>query len=57
MDLDEQIFLQMARERILEAVCSAERRRQLRSARPRQSARDRLGSALVQVGRWVMGQP
>jgi len=57
MDLDEQIALRMARERIEEAVHAAEQRRALRAGRARSSPRARLGSALVRLGHWMMGHP
>lgn len=53
MDLDEQIALRMAQERIEEAVHAAEQRRALRSARARSSVRIRLGSALMRLGHWL----
>jgi len=56
MDLDEQIALRMAQERIAEAVHAAEQRRAFRSARAHSSTRVRVGSALVRLGHWMMGQ-
>ena len=56
MDLEEQVALQMAKERIEEAVRLAEERRAIGLARPRQPARVRLGSALVRLGHWMKGE-
>ena len=55
MEIDEQIALRMAQERIEDALRAAEQRRALRSARGRSSARVRLGSALVRLGHRMMG--
>lgn len=57
MDLDEQIALRLAQERVEEALQTAEYRRALRSARAHSSARVRLGNALVRLGHWMMGEP
>ena len=56
MDIEEQVALQMAKERIEEAVRLAEQRRAIGFARPRRPARVRLGSALVRLGHWMMGR-
>ena len=55
MDLHEQITFQMAKERIEDAVRTAQRMHAIRSARAPRSARVRLGSALVRLGHWMMG--
>jgi len=57
MDIDEQIALRMARERIDEALRAAEQRRALRSGQARRSARVLLGSALVRLGHRMLGDP
>jgi hypothetical protein len=49
MDFHEQIAFQMAKERIEDAVRTAQRMHAIRSARVR------LGSALVRLGHWMMG--
>ena len=56
MDLHEQLALQMAKERIDDAVREAERMRAMRFGRARRSARVRLGSALVRLGQWMAGR-
>ncbi len=57
MDIHEHIALRIAKERMEDAVRSAEQMRALRLARARTSARIRLGRALVQLGHWMLGQP
>lgn len=57
MYIHEQLALRMAQERIEDAVRAAEQMRAIHSARARQSARVRLGSALVRLGHWMMGLP
>ena len=48
----------MAKERMEDAVRSAEQMRALRRERaPRRSARVLLGTALVRFGHWIVGQP
>ncbi|HXZ43683.1 MAG TPA: hypothetical protein VEH53_02560 [archaeon] len=54
MDFHEQIVFQMAKERIEDAVRTAQRMRAIHSARPPRPARVRLGSALVRLGHWMM---
>jgi hypothetical protein len=56
MDLHEQLALQMAKERIADAVREAQRMRAIGFTGARRSARVRLGSALVRLGRWMAGQ-
>ena len=57
MNLHEDIALLMARERMEDAMRFAELRRALRDARaPRRPVRVRLGTALVRLGRWIMGR-
>jgi len=54
---NEQLAELLAKERIQNAARRAEQTRNLRSARvPRQPPRVRLGSALVKLGHWMMGQ-
>jgi len=55
MFIHEQLLLQLAQERMAEAVQWAEQRRALRQSRP--SVRIRLGLALVRLGHWLAGQP
>ena len=55
MDFHEQITFQMAKERIEDAVRTAQRMHAIRSARAPRSARVRLGSALMKLGHWMMG--
>jgi hypothetical protein len=54
MDLNEQIAMRMAKERIEDAVRAAEQMRAIRLGRARRSARFRLGSALVRLGHWML---
>ncbi len=56
MDLHEQLALQMAKERIKDAVRAAEQMRDIRLAGARHPARARLGKVLVRLGRWMMGE-
>jgi len=57
MYIHEQIAIRMAKERMEEAVHSAEALRALRLTREsRRPARVRLGSALIRLGRWLQGQ-
>ena len=54
---NEQLAELIAKERIENAVRSAEHARILRGARvPRRPLRVRLGGALAQLGHWMMGQ-
>ncbi len=58
MYIQEHTVVLMAKERMEDAVRSAEQMRALRLGRaPRRSARVRLGMALVRFGHWIMGQP
>jgi hypothetical protein len=57
MDIHEQVALRMAREWIEDAVRAAEAMPAIRSTRARQTARVRVGSALVRLGHWMMGHP
>jgi urease accessory protein UreF len=54
MHFHEQIAFQIAKERIEDAVRTAQRMRAIRSTRAPRSARVRLGSALVRLGNWMM---
>jgi len=56
MDLHEQLALQMAKERIEDAVREAQRMQAIGFNGVRRSARVRLGNALVRLGRWMAGQ-
>ena len=56
MDIDEQVALQMAKERIEEAVRLAEQRRAIGFERAARPVRVRLGSVLVRLGHWMMGR-
>ena len=56
MDLEEQVALRMAKERIEEAVRAAEQRRAIGFERAARPVRVRLGSVLVRLGHWMMGQ-
>jgi hypothetical protein len=54
---NEQFAALIAKERIQNATRRAEQTRILRSARvPRRPLRVRLGTALAQLGHWMMGQ-
>ena len=55
MDLEEQVALRMAKERIEEAVRAAEQRRAIGFERAARPVRVRLGSALVRLGHWMKG--
>jgi hypothetical protein len=57
MHIHEQVVLRMARDRMEDAVRAAEQVRAIRSAFAPRSARVRLGSALVRLGRWIIGHP
>lgn len=58
MYLLEQIAIRMVKDRMEDAVRSAEVRRALRQARrTRRPVRVRLGSALIRLGRRLQGQP
>jgi len=57
MDIHEHIALRIAKERLEDAVRSAEQMRALRLTRARTSARIRLGRVLVRLGHWMLGQP
>ncbi len=50
---DGQTALELAKERIEDAVREAEQRRAVRAAQPHRSVRERLGSALVRFGQWM----
>ncbi len=56
MDIHEQIAFQIAKERIEDAVRAAEQMRAIGLARSGRPARVRLGSVLVRLGHWMMGQ-
>jgi hypothetical protein len=56
MDIDEQVALRLAKERIEDAVRAAEQRRAIGLARAGRPARVRLRSVLVRLGQWMMGQ-
>jgi hypothetical protein len=56
MDINEQIALQMAKERMREAVRAAEQRRAIGFERAGRPVRVRLGGVLVRLGHWMMGQ-
>ena len=57
MFIEDYTMLSMARERMKEASRSAEQKRALRAAEaPHRSARIRLGTALIRLGHWIMGQ-
>ena len=57
MWLQEETAILMAKERMADAIDQAERARVIRlSQRPNRSARVWLGSALVRLGCWLMGQ-
>jgi hypothetical protein len=55
MDIYEQIALQIAKERLADAVREAERIRAMRVSRVPRPARVRLGSAIVRFGQWMAG--
>jgi len=55
MFINEQLALQMAQERMAEAVRWAEKQRGLCRARP--SLGIRLGRTLVRLGHWLVDQP
>ncbi|MFI5341807.1 MAG: hypothetical protein ACHQ7N_18445 [Candidatus Methylomirabilales bacterium] len=58
MHMLEDMMLLIARERMEDALRSAEWRRALRLARgPRRPARVLLGMALIRLGHWLLGQP
>ncbi len=56
MDIEEQVALQMAKERIEDAVRAAEERRAMAFERTGRPVRARMGSVLVRLGHWMMGQ-
>jgi hypothetical protein len=57
MYIHEHVALVMARERIQDAARAADRARAADLPRgPRVSARVRLGTALIRLGRWIQGQ-
>jgi hypothetical protein len=57
MYIHEQVAILIAKERMEDAVHSAEALRALRFTRvPRRGGRVRLGSALIRLGRWLQGQ-
>jgi len=57
MDIQEEVALQIARDRIEDWVRAAEQMRAIRSGRLHQSARVRLGNALVRIGNWMIDHP
>jgi hypothetical protein len=58
MYIHEHIAIRMAKERMEDALRSAEHLRVLRLTRPpRRPARVYLGLALIRLGRWLQGQP
>ena len=56
MDIEEQVALQMAKERIEEEVRAADQRRVIGFEQAARPVRVRLGSVLVRFGHWMMGQ-
>ena len=56
MDINEQIALQMAKERIKDVVSAAEQRRAIGFERADRPVRVRLGSVLVRLAHWMMGK-
>ncbi len=56
MDIQEQLALRMARERIEDAVCAAGQMRQSLRAGASVGAGP-AGEAMVRPGRWIAGQP
>ena len=56
MDITEQIALQMAKERMKDVVLAAEQRRAIGFERAGRPVRVRLGSVLVRLGHWMMGE-
>lgn len=57
MYLHEGIALQMANERLAEAIRLAEQQRAIREAATQTPVRVRLGRTLVRLGHWISGQP
>lgn len=57
MYVHENIALQIANERLAEAIRSAEQQRAIRPITSRTPARVRLGRSLVRLGYWISGQP
>ena len=58
MYIHEHIAIRMAKERMEDALRSAEQLRDLRLTKtPRWPARVYLGLALIRIGRWLQGQP
>jgi hypothetical protein len=57
MYVHEDIALQMANERLAEAIRRAEQQRAIRPTSSRTPARVRLGRSLVRLGYWISGQP
>ncbi len=55
MDINERVVLQLARERLEEAVRAAEERRAIGTTRVGRPVRARLGTILVTLGHWMMG--
>ncbi len=55
MDINERVLLQLAKERLEEAVRAAEERRAIGTERVGRPMRVRLGTILVTLGRWMMG--
>ncbi len=54
MNFDEQISMQLAKDRMEEALHAAEQRRAVGFGRA--GVRVRLGNVLVRLGRWMSGQ-
>lgn len=57
MFMDEQLAWRIAEDRMAEARCWSAARRALRVASARTSCRERLGRAVVRLGRWLAGNP
>jgi len=57
MYVHEDIALQMANERLAEAIRRAEQQRAIRPTSSQMPARVRLGRSLVRLGYWISGRP
>lgn len=57
MYVHEDIALQMANERLAEAIRRAEQQRAIGEGASPTPARVRLGRTLVRLGHWISGQP
>lgn len=57
MYLHEDIALQMANERLAEAIRLAEQQRAVQEVTIQTPVRVRLGRTLVRLGHWISGQP